>query len=67
MSRIGNFTETMGEQNKDEPKINFFLYRVIWRKYTPFIPILGIPLTFYFHKKYGDTVIKNDNHFKYKK
>ena len=31
MSRIGNFTETMGEPYKEEPKRNSFLYRVIKR------------------------------------
>jgi len=30
MSRIGNFTETMGEPNKEEPKINSFLDSVIY-------------------------------------
>jgi hypothetical protein len=37
MSRIGNFTETMGEPNKEEPKINSFLYSVIWRNWI--VPI----------------------------
>lgn len=30
---------------------------MIMYRYVPYIPILGIPLTFYFHLKYGDTVI----------
>lgn len=29
------------------------------RKTLPFIPILGIPLTCIFHKKYGDTGIED--------
>lgn len=33
---------------------------VIWRKFLPFIPILGIPLTMIFHKIYEDTGIEND-------
>jgi hypothetical protein len=33
---------------------------VIWRKFLPFIPIIGIPLTIIFHQVYGDTGIENN-------
>lgn len=35
------------------------LQSVKWRKLFPFLPIIGIPLTFIYHKKYGDTGIEN--------
>ncbi len=33
---------------------------VIWRKFLPFIPIIGIPLTIIFHQVYEDTGIENN-------
>lgn len=38
MSRIGNFTETVGEPIKKKTKRNSFLYLVIWRNWI--LPIV---------------------------
>lgn len=30
------------------------------RKILPFIPVIGIPLTYFYHLKFGDTGLEND-------
>lgn len=32
---------------------------VIWRKFLPYLPIVGIPLTLIYHYKFGDTGIED--------
>ncbi len=38
----------------------FLVGAAIWRKFLPFIPVIGIPLTIIFHQVYGDTGIENN-------
>jgi hypothetical protein len=51
-------------ENKPEPLEStelkaLIIDGVIWRKFLPFIPLLGIPLTVIYHHKYGDTGLEN--------
>jgi hypothetical protein len=48
------------EINNQTEKKQWTLYGVIWRKFLPFIPLLGIPLTVIYHHKYGDTGLENN-------
>lgn len=46
--------------NQEENKV-LYTGGVIWRKFLPFIPILGIPLAAIYHRKFGDTGIENNS------
>ena len=48
------------EQNNQKDDKALHIGGVIWRKFLPFIPILGIPLTFIYHNEFGDTGIENN-------
>ena len=45
-------------ENKDKA---LHIGGIIWRKFLPFIPILGIPLTVIYHNEFGDTGLESNS------